>query len=55
MSKPKRPVGRPPGSKAKRKKKQDTICLFQEHWDKLDDIGPSRGKAVEKLIDESNE
>ena len=43
-------AGRPAGSKAKRTRKKDTISLFQEDWDKLDKIGPSRGKAVEKLL-----
>ncbi len=43
-------TGRKKGSFAKRKRKKDTITLFQEDWDILDSIGPSRGKAVEKLI-----
>jgi hypothetical protein len=45
-------TGRKKGSFAKRRRKKDTITLFQEDWDKLDEIGPSRGKAVEKLLRE---
>lgn len=47
----KKTVGRPTGWKPKVKKKQDTICLRQDDWDILDEIGPSRGRAVKKLID----
>ena len=43
-------AGRKTGSKAKRTRKKDTITLFQEDWNILDEIGPSRGKAVEKLL-----
>ncbi len=43
-------AGRKAGSKAKITRKKCTITLFQEDWDILDDIGPSRGKAVEKLL-----
>jgi len=43
-------AGRKTGSKAKRHRKQDTITLFAEDWTRLDEIGPSRGKAVEKLL-----
>jgi len=43
-------AGRKAGSTAKRKRKKDTITLFQEDWDVLDSIGSSRGKAVEKLL-----
>jgi len=42
--------GRKAGSTATRTRKKDTITLFQEDWDLLDEIGPSRGKAVEKLL-----
>lgn len=33
-----------------KRRKQDTINMIQDSWDYLDTIGPSRGKAVEKLI-----
>lgn len=32
------------------KRKKDTITLLRKDWAKLDEIGPSRGKAVEKLL-----
>ena len=44
-------AGRKPGSVAKKRRKQDTISLFLEDWVRLDEIGPSRGKAVRKLLD----
>jgi len=43
-------AGRPVGSLAKRKRKTTTISLWPESWKALDKIGPSRGKAVEKLL-----
>ena len=43
-------AGRKAGSTAKKTRRKDTITLFQEDWDRLDAIGPSRGKAVEKLL-----
>jgi len=44
-------AGRKAGSKAKRHRKQDTMTLFSEDWKQLDKIGPSRGKAVEKMLE----
>ena len=46
----KRKVGRPVGAFGKNNRIKDTITLLREDWDELDDIGPSRGKAVEKLL-----
>jgi hypothetical protein len=43
-------AGRKVGSKAKKTRKTSTITIWPECWDKLDSIGPSRGKAVEKLL-----
>lgn len=43
--------GRPTGSTAERKKKVGTVWLFPEDWDALDKIGPSRGRAVEWLLE----
>ena len=46
-------AGRPKGSLGKKpKRKKDTITLLPKDWKKLDSIGPSRGKAVEKLLRE---
>lgn len=44
-------AGRPPGSIAKKKRKTSTITIWQECWSFLDELGPSRGKAVERLIE----
>lgn len=44
-------AGRPSGSRAKRRREKSTITIWGECWQYLDAIGPSRGKAVEKLID----
>ena len=48
-----RPVGRPKGSTGKHNKKKGSISLHKEDWEKLDEIGPSRGLAVKKLIEEN--
>lgn len=45
-------AGRKPGSVAKKKRKTSTITIWPEYWDVLDKIGPSRGKAVEKMVSE---
>lgn len=45
-----RPAGRPLGSVGKDNKVKSTISLHKEDWDKLDEIGPSRGLAVSKLL-----
>jgi len=34
------------------KRRKDTITLLPHEWDQLDEIGPSRGKAVSKLLSE---
>lgn len=44
------PVGRPKGSVGKNNRRKSTVTLHDEDWDKLDEIGPSRGKAIEKLL-----
>jgi hypothetical protein len=44
-------AGRPPGSFAKEKRVKNTLTMFKKYWDRLDEIGPSRGKAIEKLLD----
>lgn len=46
-----RGVGRPPGSFGTNNRVKDTITLHRDKWDKLDSIGPSRGKAVDKLLE----
>ena len=43
-------AGRKTGSVARTRRKKNTITLYPKDWDKLDRIGPSRGKAVEKLL-----
>jgi len=43
-------TGRKKGSFAKKRRKTTTISLWPESWEALDKIGPSRGKAVEKLL-----
>lgn len=43
-------MSRPKGSTIPVRRKKDTITLYQEDWDKLDNIGPSRGKAVERML-----
>jgi hypothetical protein len=43
-------AGRPPGPSNKPKRKMGQITLLPEEWAKLDEIGPSRGKAVSKLL-----
>ena len=40
----------PKGPHDREKRKKDTITLYQDDWNALDKIGPSRGKAVEKLL-----
>ncbi len=42
--------GRRVGWRTARPRKKDTITLYPEDWKTLDSIGPSRGKAVQKLI-----
>ena len=42
--------GHKPKLPADKKRRKDTITLLPHEWDKLDDIGPSRGKAVSKLL-----
>lgn len=32
------------------KRRKDTITLLPHEWDQLDEIGPSRGKAVSKML-----
>lgn len=46
----KNPPHRPLGSVGKHNRKKDTITLHPETWEKLDAIGPSRGKAIDKLL-----
>jgi hypothetical protein len=41
--------------KAKERRKTSTITIWQRCWDELDSIGPSRGKAVEKLLERHKE
>jgi len=43
-------AGRPAGSLAKKKRVKTTVTLWPESWVYLDKMGPSRGKAIEKLI-----
>ena len=50
-----RPTGRPKGSMGKHNRKKSTISLHDEDWNKLDDIGPSRGMAVQKLLEDKDE
>jgi hypothetical protein len=40
----------PKGPHNREKRKKDTITLHKRDWEELDKLGPSRGKAVEKLI-----
>lgn len=42
--------GRKKGWRAERRKIKGTVFLYRENWQDLDDIGPSRGRAIEKLI-----
>lgn len=46
----KNPPHRPRGSVGKYNRKKDTVTLHPENWKKLDAIGPSRGKAIDKLL-----
>ena len=46
-------AGRPPGPSDKPKRKMGQITVFPHEWKQLDEIGPSRGKAVSKLLRES--
>jgi len=46
----KRRVGRPKGTIKKIHRIISTITLHRENWKFLDSIGPSRGKAIDKLI-----
>jgi hypothetical protein len=48
-------AGRPSGPSTKPKRRKDTITLLPHEWDQLDEIGPSRGKAVSKLLSERKE
>ena len=52
---PRKGAGRPAGSKVEVKRRKDTITLLPHEWDQLDEIGPSRGKAVSKLLKEKRE
>lgn len=47
----KRQPGRPKGSTKKPNRVVNTISLHKENWKYLDSIGPSRGKAVDQLIE----
>lgn len=46
----KRKVGRPKGTFKEIHRIISTITLHRENWKFLDSIGPSRGKAIDKLI-----
>ena len=48
-------AGRKPGSVAATTRKKDTITLLPSEWDELDEIGPSRGKAVSRLLKDRRE
>lgn len=45
------PGGCKPKLPADKKRRKDTITLLPVTWAKLDKIGPSRGKAVDKLVE----
>lgn len=44
------PGGCKPNLPTHLKRRKDTITLLPHEWDQLDEIGPSRGKAVSKLL-----
>jgi hypothetical protein len=50
-----KPIGRPVGSMGKTNRKKSTISLHEGDWDKLDEIGPSRGMAVQKLLEDKED
>lgn len=47
------PGGRKPKLPAHLKRKVDTIGLLPHEWKQLREVGPSKGKAVSKLLSEN--
>lgn len=44
-------AGAPKRPQKREKKKRDTVSLLKRDWDALDKIGPSRGRAIAKLLE----